>query len=114
MYFVSANSFTNTLPRKLFQLPSIATVLLLGNCFTGTLSPALCQTSLTGLGLDGLTTGRDCQRPLLLNSYTPSHYIVGTIPSCLFTLPLLKVLQLSGIAITLTYVFHSSHYEYQY
>eukprot|EP00981_Chlorochromonas_danica_P011448 scaffold4011_cov197-Ochromonas_danica.AAC.30 len=77
---------------------------LIQNCLTGTIPQALCDlTSLQVLALDGLSTAEACRNPILssvfpqIHSYTLSkNTIHGSIPKCLFSMPQLKTLHLSG------------------
>jgi Leucine-rich repeat (LRR) protein len=100
------NEFTGTLPPSLFALPSLSTVVLVSNCFSGSLPSAMCgSTSLVSIVLDGLSSGVSCRSPLLpaffSSSYKVSHFMSGSIPSCLLTeLPSLTTLHLSGNGFT--------------
>ncbi len=104
---VSGNEFTGTVPESVFidcrKLESFAAS---SNCFQGTISEEICQSyTLLSLSLDGLTTSNNCKKELFpglpyLNGFTVSHFIQGTIPACLFEMPKLQLLHLSGNSLT--------------
>jgi Leucine-rich repeat (LRR) protein len=98
------NQFTGTLPRAMFSLPALVAFSAVGNCFQGSLPDNICQAAqLTTLALDGLSSATNCQDKLLpglSTSYQPLHPVAGTVPSCLFALPKLQTLHLSGNGFT--------------
>ena len=100
---VDYNAFTGTLPIDVFRMPLLSSFVATSNCFTGTLPDEVCtQTNLRSLILDGLHTARACRSKISMFS---SAYIVktgfhGSIPPCLFSLPLLSSLHLSGNSLT--------------
>jgi len=96
------NQFSGPLSPALFALP-LNTLSLVRNCFTGTLPPTICNCStLVTVALDGLSSSPACRSKILAfsDAYTVKHSLSGTIPACLFTLPLLTVLHLSGNGLT--------------
>eukprot|EP00981_Chlorochromonas_danica_P010746 scaffold3372_cov155-Ochromonas_danica.AAC.1 len=89
--------------------PWLNTLAAVQNCFTGTLSSDICNTSkLEVLALDGLSAAPSCRRATvtlsdgLSSSWVPSyimgkHVVHGSLPSCLFQeLSVLATLHLSG------------------
>jgi Leucine-rich repeat (LRR) protein len=101
--FLNDNQLTGTLPDELFRLPKLNTIVAQGNCFTGTLSAAMCESpAMMSLILDGLHTSTACRRELLsaTRSYTTGSDVHGTIPACLFGLATLVSLHLAGNGLT--------------
>jgi hypothetical protein len=101
--FLNDNQLTGTLPDELFRLPKLNTIVAQGNCFTGTLSAAMCESpAMVSLILDGLHTSTACRRELLsaTRSYTTDRDVHGTIPACLFGMPFLVSLHLAGNGLT--------------
>jgi Leucine-rich repeat (LRR) protein len=100
---VSDNQLTGTLPKDLFRLPSLTTFVASKNCLAGTLSESICVArGLSTLILDGLKSAPACRQNLFLATH--SYQVVGndhgTIPSCLFHMPRLATLHLSGNGLT--------------
>lgn len=102
---VSNNQITGTLPSTEFSaLPMLSSLAVVSNCFHGTIPPSLCTaTSLTALSLDGMATGTACRVPIFpdifsdtLNAFLLKSYFTSGIPSCLFSMPNLQSLHLSG------------------
>eukprot|EP01032_Pedospumella_encystans_P015168 gene15168-17372_t len=96
---LSYNSLVGTLPPEAFLLPQLTTFVAVSNCFTGTLPDAICNNHLlSALILDGVQTA--CRDRLLPNtpsqSYVVPNNFQGTIPACLFTMPNLSSLHISG------------------
>lgn len=93
----SLNQFTGTIPEELYKIPALATLSSIENCFTGPISDSICQASnLEVLALDGLHSAPTCRRRLLNGNYALQYYTPGTIPPCLFNLPKIQTLHLSG------------------
>eukprot|EP01031_Cornospumella_fuschlensis_P027785 gene27785-33559_t len=105
---ISHNRFTGSLPMSVFQIPSLRTIDASVNCFKGTLSEGLCQPgNLSVLILDGLSTSPACRSRIFpkafpqLTAFTLNDIKVsGSIPACLFSIPTLRVLHLSGNALS--------------
>lgn len=97
---LSGNLITGRIPGPLFHLQYLNILSLGVNCFEGPLPDMLCDAShLEVLSLDGLRSANDCNkygldisfiRLLLWNDFS------GTIPSCIWQLPNITVLHLSG------------------
>jgi Leucine-rich repeat (LRR) protein len=97
---ISDNQLTGTLPDAIFQLPALSTFVAVSNCFHGELKESMCSaTNLIALALDGLQSASDCRRELLpgiSSSYLSDNSLKSRIPECLFSMPLLNTLHLSG------------------
>jgi Leucine-rich repeat (LRR) protein len=95
-----SNQFTGTLPKQLFELINLQSVSLVSNCMSGTLSESIClATQLNSISLDGLSSSSSCRHLLwsgVSNSYLLTRTLSGTIPSCVFAMPHLSSLHLSG------------------
>jgi Leucine-rich repeat (LRR) protein len=101
---LNENSFTGTLPDALFQLPSLQTLTAVGNCLHGELPDTICEArSLLALALDGLSSAKSCRTKILPGisaSYAVTKELTGTVPACLFHMPTLTTLHLSGNGLT--------------
>jgi Leucine-rich repeat (LRR) protein len=94
---VNNNQLTGTLPDEVFKLPALLNFVAVSNCFHGTIPLAACSSSaLSGLILDGLSSATSCRRALPSGAYLLSRSVGGTLPVCLFQLPALTTLHLSG------------------
>ena len=104
---LSNNQFTGTLPEQLFLSSSLVSVSAVSNCFHGTIPHSICNNiQLQTLALDGLVCASSCQKkvlPGIASSYYNSRSITGGIPECLWSMPRLEVLHLSGNRITGTF-----------
>ena len=100
---VSNNQLTGTIPASVFALPLVSFAAV-SNCFHGTLPDNICSGwPLTVLALDGLSSASSCQSsmlPGLSKSYLVSRPVHGSVPVCLFNLPNLYTLHLSGNGFT--------------
>lgn len=100
----TSNQFSGKLPsNELFHSTSpLLTFAASQNCLHGTLPNDLCSVkNLTALILNGIGTASNCQRTKKLSLwdygvYWTSNKIAGTIPTCLYLLPNLETLHLSG------------------
>jgi hypothetical protein len=98
---VNNNQLTGALPAEVFQLPALQTGRELSNCFQGSIPEAACNASaLSTLVLDGLSSSTSCRRELPSGAYLLSRSVGGTLPQCLFQLPSLVTLHLSGNVFT--------------
>jgi hypothetical protein len=89
---VHDNNLQGQLPSKL--PPNLQALSVTKNCFTGTLSPSMCNaSSLQYLILDGLSAGEVCQKPIWpinplgLNALRSTSRMSGSIPACIYSLP---------------------------
>jgi hypothetical protein len=98
---VGDNQFTGSLPEGLFTSESLQVFVAHSNCFHGSIPAALCRaTGLSALVLDGLSSAKQCRDQYLTGSYRISGKIYGSIPACLFQLPNVTSLHLSGNGLT--------------
>jgi Leucine-rich repeat (LRR) protein len=94
------NKFSGDLPGELFNLPMLTSFVAESNCFAGRLPDSVCNaTRMTTLVLDGLSA--NCRRKELRRlpgstAYVTKHSVRGHLPKCLFALPSLFTLHLSG------------------
>lgn len=100
---VSANNFSGSVPVGLFSIPTLRSAVLAENCMQGPLPETICQaTNLKDLILDGLAAGQGCQRPLWTRGSslgfdaTLAGTLSGSVPPCVWRLPLLRQLHLAG------------------
>jgi hypothetical protein len=108
---VSANLFSGSIPIDIIARNSITIFASVRNCLTGSLSSELCNAKeLRTLALDGLHASSACTKDIYgrLTTSSPAPFvsqssyvlsstaIFGTIPVCIFRLPKLRLLHLSG------------------
>jgi Leucine-rich repeat (LRR) protein len=101
---LSDNQLSGTLPAELFRLPKLNSLSAVSNCIQGQVPLEVCDSSLlVTLALDGLSSASSC-RDTLLSGLSKTYIIrdsrVGTIPPCLFRMPILTTLHLSGNGLT--------------
>jgi hypothetical protein len=75
------------------------------NCFQGSLPPELCQSRKSEvIILNGLSSSTNCQIPIfpntIIDTFTTKFTIYNGLLDCLFQLPKLQILQLSGNGLT--------------
>jgi Leucine-rich repeat (LRR) protein len=96
---LSNNQLTGTLPAGAFMLPSLSSFAAVDNCFEGPLpEKSMCNSRrLSALVLDGLHSAKSCKHSVPL-----SHNAVklGSLPTCLLSLPNLATLHLSNSGLT--------------
>eukprot|EP01034_Spumella_vulgaris_P030559 gene30559-37797_t len=101
---LSNNRFTGNVPSEPFKIAPLQSFAAVKNCFdSASLPSSLCATrELTTLALDGLKTASSCEST---HNFFPSSTGVksywvggeeGSLPSCVFELPKLSILHLSG------------------
>jgi Leucine-rich repeat (LRR) protein len=104
---LSLNGFSGRLPDAIFttgrgKRKLLSTIVLYSNCFTGSLPPTICNASdLTTVVLDALSSAPPCRKRFgalqpLFKAVVSDRPLQGTIPSCLWSMPALKTLHLSG------------------
>jgi hypothetical protein len=99
---ISKNAFKGTVPNLFTRNQLLETFVASSNCFHGTVPEQICNTeSLRIVALNGLSGATACRRVLFPHSrvftaFILERYIDGEIPSCLFALPKLETLHLSG------------------
>jgi Leucine-rich repeat (LRR) protein len=93
---LSNNRLTGTVDGSLFLLPSLQTVFLSRNCFSGSISDSICGNSaLQYIVLDLLTA--NCGGGTTgLSGFVLTHYLDGVIPSCIWNSTSIRVLHLLG------------------
>lgn len=105
---VSSNRLTGSVPDELFtMLRRSLTIFSAGkNCLVSSIPETVCQdNALEVLALDGMTSSDACKLFYFPHSLVKSYYLnakdfINTIPACLFALPNLTTLHLSGNLIT--------------
>jgi Leucine-rich repeat (LRR) protein len=105
---LSGNKFTGTLPCNFFTSSrDLQSFVATSNCLSGSIPAEICSVDLLiSLSLDGLTTAENCRVPLfsaLSSSFTGfavRHFLHGTIPPCIYEMPALQLLHLSGNGLT--------------
>ena len=96
---ISDNMFSGTVPAEAFSLSALETFAATKNCLTGYIPTSVCNASrLKVLSLDGLGTASRCSVSINLPLFKGrfSTFIGGTIPGCIFALPEIVTLHLSG------------------
>lgn len=97
------NQLTGQLPEELFQLPNLTVVDCSTNCMGGSLPSSVCSARrLETLALDGMCAAETCRIKLItgLPTYRLEHTITGGVPRCLYELPRLTTLHISGNGMT--------------
>jgi Leucine-rich repeat (LRR) protein len=93
------NAFTGSFPVSIFSCPTIGMISATQNCFSGSINDELCSDltrTLEIINLDGLRAAPQCAQKI---AYLESYYSLrmrGTVPSCLWKLPKLQDLFMSG------------------
>jgi len=98
---ISQNRFSGVFPDAVFSLVNIRYIAATGGCFHGAIPSSVCESStLETLVLEGLHSGRECRRPIWNPFALKPAYISSskgsTIPTCIWELPNLKTLHLTG------------------
>jgi Leucine-rich repeat (LRR) protein len=99
---LSNNLFTGSLVASFFSSQtSLETFAAVNNCLKGTIPVEICNLEyLTTLALDGMSTAENCRTLFfpgtIFTGFYTSHALASTVPSCMFLLPSLKTLHLSG------------------
>jgi Leucine-rich repeat (LRR) protein/uncharacterized membrane protein len=103
---LSHNLFTGSLVSSFFNSQvSLKTFAIVSNCLKGTIPLEICNLEyLTVLSLDGISTAENCRTLFfpgtVFTGFYTSHSLASTVPSCLFLLPSLESLHLSGNGFT--------------
>ena len=105
LYDVSNNRFTGTIPSLPFLSHNLEVFATAGNCLIRYLSNNICVAQgLRVLALDGLRASPHCTAPFLhgvsSKSYVLNADTKSVIPPCIFSMPHLEILHLSGNAFT--------------
>ena len=96
----SDNRLSGNVPHDLFEAaPNLLTVALTLNCFGGSLASSICAArNITVLSMDGLGAAQHCKHEVQmpLTGVVLDNALTGTIPACVWSLPQLQVLHLTG------------------
>ena len=100
---MSNNRFTGTIPSLAFQYPNLIAYAAAGNCLLRYLPEDICRArGLRVLALDGLQSSPHCTDPFVhgvtSKSYVLYAYTKHSIPACIYNMPHLEILHLSGNA----------------
>lgn len=99
---LSENFLTGTIPPSMFDIDGMETVIISNNCFHGIIPENICKPLyLVSLSMNGLSTATRCQRAIFpdipdFTAFARKDPMDGSIPSCIFTMPSLTTLYLSG------------------
>ena len=101
MVTLNSNQLTGTLPEAIFEL-KLKSFSAINNCFEGPLPiDAICKNlNMTDFIVDGMSSAKSCQRRLFGATYTLKYDLGGSLPTCLFQLPTITTLHLSGNGFT--------------
>ncbi len=96
---ISNNKFTGSIPDNIFLSSNVFCVVLEVNCFSSSISTNICNAvNLQVLILDAVGGAKSCLGKVLpfFDAYTLVNKVEGGIPSCVYSLPYLNTLHLSG------------------
>eukprot|EP01032_Pedospumella_encystans_P013541 gene13541-15583_t len=97
---INNNQFSGVFPKEIFLLPRLEAVVAGSNCFTDFEPAEICRApTLVTVSLDGLTSSASCAlriMPGVLRAYSSLGQRTTQLSSCLFHLPQLRTLHLSG------------------
>jgi Leucine-rich repeat (LRR) protein len=97
---LSNNHFSGTIPESLFVPPSLLTIIGSQNCFSGSLPSSICSLEgLENIVLD-LLTGNCASSGRSVGGFVLRHYMIGTIPSCIWNSSSIRILHLLGNGLT--------------
>ncbi len=98
------NRFSGSIPAGWFGLTNIEYIIAAVNCLEVTFPASVCDmTSLEGLVLDGLHSAPSCSYKLpirIIDTIYQTTQVVSDVPACIYELPALYTLHLSGNGIT--------------
>jgi hypothetical protein len=106
---VSYNLFTGSLPIHMINSRTVLALIATVNCLSGTIPSSLCQNpNISDLVLGGLHAAHSCETKFtnypkwipFKSAYEQSNAVHGTIPECIFSLPKIEYLSLSGNGLT--------------
>jgi len=100
---LSHNQLTGTIPGHIFRLPHLESFSIESNCIDGPIPRSICDsTTLKVLDLNGLHTASSCQTRFLSalsKAYISSASAMDDAYECLFSMPNITTLHLSGLGI---------------
>jgi hypothetical protein len=96
---MSENLLTGALPKALFELPSVISVIAVNNCMDVELPTQICKAykTLSVIALDGLSTNKKCKDYV---RFSAQRFPKAQIPPCIFAMANLTTLHLSGNGLT--------------
>lgn len=103
---LSRNLFSGTVPSRVFSLPALQAFNAFSSCYSGSIPSSICSARhLEYLIMDGLITGMGCQWSLnsanrSYHAYWPKKALQHGIPSCIWSMPNLRLLHLSSNKLT--------------
>jgi Leucine-rich repeat (LRR) protein len=109
---ISDNLFSGHIPSGIFLLPRVESIAMTLNCFSGCLPSIMCEaSSVSVLSMDGLGAARGCKNQISVpfTGLILGNKLTGSIPACVWDLPSIAVLSLSGNGLTGTLGRLSSH-----
>jgi Leucine-rich repeat (LRR) protein len=109
---ISDNLFSGHIPSGIFLLPRVESIAMTLNCFSGSLPSTLCEaSSVSVFSMDGLGAARGCKNQISVpfTGLILGNKLTGSIPACVWDLPSIAVLSLSGNGLTGTLGRLSSH-----
>ena len=107
-YDMSNNQFTGSIPTLPFQSQALSVFAAAGNCLVRYLSDDICDArNLRVLALDGLHASPRCTAPFIHGLSSKSYVLhadtKSSIPACIYRMPHLEILHLSGNAFSGTF-----------
>jgi Leucine-rich repeat (LRR) protein len=95
---LSQNALSGQLPSDLFLLPKLQTIVLSLNCFSGSVPDSICMNSnLENIVMDVLTGNcGNLAAGVGLHGFVPKKLMSSSVPSCIWSVTMLKVLHLLG------------------
>jgi hypothetical protein len=97
---MSKNHFVGAVTDAIFILPSLQTIILSQNCFSGTLPSSICLNhNLENVVLD-LLTGNCVGTVGFFQGFVLNQYMIGSIPTCIWNSSWIRTLHLMGNGLT--------------
>lgn len=92
---ISNNQFTGSLPGEIFLLPKLNTFVCITSCLSGGIPAEICnnKSEAKTIILNALHSDTRCGKE---SWFKPKNAFGGTIPHCIWTLPQIKTMHLSG------------------
>jgi len=105
MLDISSNSFAGTIPAAVFLLPSLQVFAASSNCFTGSIPASVCKAkNLTTLVMADISNAVSCRHYYfkgtalenVFDGFAIINFMEGSLPHCMYELPKLETLIVSG------------------